>query len=1187
MSRKLKELEQRKHVLQRPYMYIGKCDQLTKKKMTLNNSLTFETVKLTYSPLLLKLFDEAITNATDNALLKLTKLITISIFDESIKIKNDGENFEIKKEESPVDHVLRYIPETAFSRFNSSGNYDDDIKRNYNGVNGVGIKLVNVFSKLFKLNIVSKNKHYIQTFKNSLEIIEPPEISETSESDYVEIEFYPDFKIPLLKGITIFQHIPLLLKRIYEASLICKIKLNIDTEKLKLKHVFNKIEPFEFYKNYLSSFNSSVSSDDAFKFNSQISDDISFQIYFNVVPNKGKILTYVNYIETPDNGTHYKFIMKQLKELYQKKYKTELNTNYIMGYINILIPNPTFDSQAKTRLSNKIEPKNINPSFTKFINNFVLNSGINNIKKKTRKTNSKVLIEKLIDAEDAIKQDGSCILFICEGNSAAGMVDNAFKYLSHQKYGRYALTGKILNVAKNTVDKTKLNKVISELCQSIGLEIGQKYDSTSNLRYGKVICVKDADTDGSDIMGLCINLFYEHFKELLELDFFYEFITPVLQIHDNKICKEVKYENKKKKRNDNDIIPLEFYSFPEYEEYLKTNNYTPKKDSITYLKGLASITVQDAARYFQNFDKYLIRISPDETSDEYMNLAFGKKQEDNRKKWVERCTPTTYLPRDPNKDVLISDFIERDLVCFAYDDCSRSLINVIDGLKTSQRKILYTILHTSKPYLKRKVFELAAETTQFSTYLHGDMSLNEAIFGMMNDFTESNNLPLLSYDGQIGHRGDGGKYHGASRYVYVKLNKITRFIFPKEDDVLLKQVVIEGKSCEPYYYIPIIPMSLINGALGIGTGFKCDIPIFDYNYIIDYLIEKLEFNLEKKKETLKNEEKKKEKSESDNEKETSKFSKPFNPNLLYPGFKGTFEEVYDKYGNLKGYNTFGIYEYIIPPKLTGRYKCEWIGQDKTNPFDYSSVFLKITEFPLGPTTMKENIRKKVVKLAKEQKEKVKEKPKETKTKFNPNIKIEDIIDNSISGQKQLGTHDEYELIIKISKPEGVLEDEIKEFVNKKIYSNKSFLSVNSMFCFNKDCQIRHFPTVQSIFTHYYNVRLDLYKQRKQKLLNDIYELIEKTSNKMKFIKLVVDGKIEIRKVKKSDLIESIKANGLLYPEELIKIETYKYTKEEIEKLKNEIKDLIDKYQTLSDTSIYKIWMDELIKLKEVLKENGY
>ena len=64
---------------------------------------------------------------------------------------------------------------------------------------------------------------------------------------------------------------------------------------------------------------------------------------------------------------------------------------------------------------------------------------------------------------------------------------------------------------------------------------------------------------------------------------------------------------------------------------------------------------------------------------------------------------------------------------------------------------------------------------------------------MMNDFTESNNLPLLDYDGQIGHRADGGKNHGAPRYVYVKLHKISRFIFPKEDDELLKRVELEGK----------------------------------------------------------------------------------------------------------------------------------------------------------------------------------------------------------------------------------------------------------------------------------------------------------------------------------------------------------------------------------------------------------
>ena len=1160
---KITELEQKQQVLKRPHMYIGKCENYTKDKTVIsisdleNKQLKFSTEKITVSPLFMKLFDEALTNATDHALRKYTKLINITINDESIKIKNDGPNFEIKEKVSPVDKVSRYIPETAFSRFNSSSNYDDTKQRNFNGTNGVGIKLVNVFSSKFILNINSKGKHYYQLFENNISKINKPIITETKENDYVEIEYFPDKK--RFKDITISSQLNLMLKRIFESSMICKITLEVNTTEHHYKHIFPKIEPIEFYKIWNSSQpqpqkQETNYSKELFSFNGKLTNDTSMFVFLNVVPNKGKIISYINFIETPEHGTHVKLVLNSIKEEFTKKFKTEFNKNYISGCIMFNCSNPEFSSQAKEKYISKI-PKITNESFNDFIKTFVNTSGINNIKKKVRTKAQKVILDKLIDAEDAIKYDGSCVLFVCEGNSAAGMVDNAFEFIGHKKYGRYALTGKILNVSKQTTDKTITNKVISELLQVMGLTIGQEVNDVSNLRYGKVICVKDADTDGSDIMALCINVFYQHFKELLHLDFFYEFITPVLQIHDNKVCK-----SEVKQRSD-DIIPLEFYSFPEYEQYIKNNNYTPKKEQITYLKGLASITVKDAARYFSNFNKYLIHIMPDENSDEKMNLAFGKKQEDNRKLWVERCGPETYLPRDPNKPIKISDFIEYDLVNYAYDDCDRSLINVIDGLKTSQRKILYTAFHMKQPYVKRKVFELGAETTGFATYLHGDASLNETIFGMMNDFTESNNIPLLDYDGQIGHRSDGGKNHGAPRYVYVKLHKISRFIFPKEDDELLKRVELEGKICEPYYYVPIIPMCLINGALGIGTGFKCDIPSFDYNDIIEYLLKILSIKLENTTNNLKNEMKSEMKNDSKNNVNQNVNDIPFSPKLMYPGYKGTFEKTE------KGYVSTGVYEYFVPERNTGRYRSEWYGKDKKDPFKYSYVFVRITEFPIGNCMM--NVWKKLVSLAKE--------------KYDKNtIHIDDVYNDSILGQKQRGTYDQYNIIVKINNPPNTDPEEVKAYF-EKIYKNSNLLSTNSMYCFNKDCQIRYFKTIKDIFIHFYKVRLNLYNIRKQKQLETLLDTINRISNKMKFVKLVVKNIIEIKKVKRENLINDILKNNLKNPEELIKIPTYQYTEEEIEKLKNEIKDLINEYNRIKNTSIYKMWIDDINKLKEELK----
>jgi DNA topoisomerase-2 len=159
---------------------------------------------------------------------------------------------------------------------------------------------------------------------------------------------------------------------------------------------------------------------------------------------------------------------------------------------------------------------------------------------------------------------------------------------------------------------------------------------------------------------------------------------------------------------------------------------------------------------------------------------------------------------------------------------------MMDGLKTSQRKILYSAFKKNLTS-KIKVAQFSGYVSEKSGYHHGEQSLNGAIVNMAQDFVGSNNINLLLPEGQFGSRAGGGKDSASERYIFTLLNPITRKLFIKDDDKILKYLDDDGYIVEPQYYIPIIPMILVNGASGIGTGFSTDIPCFNPKEIVTYI----------------------------------------------------------------------------------------------------------------------------------------------------------------------------------------------------------------------------------------------------------------------------------------------------------------------------------------------------------------
>ena len=180
----------------------------------------------------------------------------------------------------------------------------------------------------------------------------------------------------------------------------------------------------------------------------------------------------------------------------------------------------------------------------------------------------------------------------------------------------------------------------------------------------------------------------------------------------------------------------------------------------------------------------------------------------------------------PGERVSYEDFVNRDLIHFSNYNLERSIPNIVDGLKTSQRKILFSAF---KRNLRSeiRVAQLAGYVSEHSGYHHGEASLNDTIVGMAQDFVGSNNVAWLVPQGQFGTRLEGGKDSASPRYIHTYLQPYVSSLVPSDDFDCLNYRDDDGVLVEPDWYCPILPMILINGCRGIGTGYSTFIPSYN------------------------------------------------------------------------------------------------------------------------------------------------------------------------------------------------------------------------------------------------------------------------------------------------------------------------------------------------------------------------
>ena len=1092
------KVTQYEHILKRPDSYIGSIE-FQKERLWVYNSesekLEFREVK--YVPGLFKIFDEILVNAADNYQNdKTMKYIKVDIdrTHNRIKIKNGGRGIPISIHKT----YNMYVPQLIFGNLLTSSNYNDNVKKVTGGRNGYGAKLTNIYSKTFIVETAFKEtgKKYYQKFYNNMLKFNEPEIEDYSKDDFTCITFEPDlarFGMDELDDdiVALFE------KRVFDMAGITpkSVSVYLNGKKLKVKN-------FEDYiRMYL----------DASKEEDEIDPPIVYEsphprweVGMSLSESQFQQVSFVNAISTTKGGKHVDYCVEKIIKVIQEKIsKKEKNLNikpqhikqHLWIFVNCLIENPVFSSQTKETLTSKKEDFGSEFEFSDTFLKNVLKTNIverclryaktreeeKNLRKLnsgTKKTARLIGIEKLDDANWAgTKNSSKCTLILTEGDSAKSLAMAGIEVVGRDAFGCFPLRGKLLNVRECSTQKILKNQEIQYLMKILGIKVGETYTDVKSLRYGSILIMTDQDVDGSHIKGLIINFIHTFWPSLIKLNgFMRQFITPILKASKGK---EV----------------ISFYTIPEYEEWVKSKKKQLKGWKIKYYKGLGTSSNKEAQEYFANIQRHRIDFEyKGEKDDESIDMAFNKKKTEERKNWLMNFDPNTPpLNLDVSK-ISYDKFINRELILFSLYDNQRSIPSVCDGLKPSERKILYGCF---KKNLREeiKVAQLVGYISEHTAYKHGEQSLAGTIVAMAQNFVGSNNINLLMPNGQFGTRNKGGKDCASSRYIFTELNKVTRHLFNQNDSPLMDYIFEEGQKIEPKWYLPIIPMILVNGCEGIGTGWRSQLPCFNPHEIIKSLKSKLQGN---------------------------NFIK-IEP--WYKGYQGEIKENPQNKGN-----------YIV----TGKY--HW---DENN-----SRKVIITEIPIKTWTenykyfLQELMGIEIISRNNDESKNKKKGRNKSKDKSS------DEEDKSKKKKKEIIVEDirENQKYNRVCFEVTLLEEYAEKFKNNdelfiKTFNLQSNINIKNMVLFSPEGKLKKYNTIEEILQTFYDLRLTYYQLRKDYMISVLKKEVATLSNKARFIKMVIEDELIIKKKKRILLVNEL--YDLKFDTQTMLNEKKQKTKEEI------------------------------------------
>ena len=1165
IAQKFKSKNPREHILDSPGMWIGSIEPSNCQEYIYNETTKRMELKTICVPHgLYKIFDEAIVNAFDHfkrldvddtVANKVTYIkVWLDDIDNSITIENDGIGLDVTIHPDSTnengDNI--YVPELVFSTVFSSSNYDDkqgDLEEKeemegklWGGKHGIGIKATNIFSSEFELETVdsTRKKKYVQLFQDNMSEIFEPEITNYRGKSYTKVRFIPDyarFGIDGLKG----DILDLIKTRVYELAGNSTEELDIwlNDERIRIKN-------FEDYATmYLG----------AKKDNPRLyikPNDRWEVIVAQSFSQKMEQISMVNFIKTrSDKGKHIEHVLNTVAKAIQTymknkaRSKVDLPLNVIKDNIFLIIrcfiEDPDFDSQKKDEFTTPITKFNKNKqikfsiteeqtkkiiSTTKIVeaaqrlNKFKASETVKN--DKVRKTSNIRGIDKYEHAKFAgTRQSIDCTLCVCEGDSAKTCLMSGRNVLKGDYFGIFPLKGKPLNTFEKTPVEIDKNDELSNVRKIMGLQYGKVYDDLSELNYGNILILTDQDEDGAHIKGLFIYFIKEFWPSLLQHEGFIRVMTtPLLQLI--KGDKLIEFENKMA-----------------YEQWLEqaTDEHTWEHK---FIKGLGGLETDDCVRLFSAYNDRYISFNWTDFSADALDLGFHKKKADDRKVWLGGYDRNIILDTT-DRNTTFEDFINKDLIHFSTYDNERSIPSAIDGQKTSMRKILHTCL-TRKYKSNTKVISIGGAVIEHSLYHHGDASLYQTIIGLAQDYVGSNNINLLHPGGQMGSRLMGGKDFASPRYVETYIEPITMKLIREEDIYVLPYRYEQGQRIEPDYYIPIIPLILVNGMEGIGTGYNTAIPAHNPLDIIDNV-----------RRYINNE--------------------PLE--IIYPWYRGFCGTIRPSESVMSGEQV---------------HKFESLGI-----WSLRSGKLIIDELPISvwTTDYKAHLESLMEDPSKN------DDKKDAKGKGRGKKKVDQKIIVSYDDSKNTDTKIHIEIRLTPAAYEMFENNEEKMIDVMNLRSKPKRLNLNNMNMFNEDLQLKRYANPEEIFTEFCEIRRLYYQKRKDHLIRKLEREVSMADARARFILDFIEKRIEL--IHKEDEEIQQQLIDLEYPKygkiDLFTLEeskpTYDYlldmpmrslTQRKIDNLRRDIEDKTAEAEKMKVIDMDQVWLTELDELEA---EYGY
>ena len=1147
MASNYKKLTQREHILQLPDTYIGSRDSHRESRWIWSQETgRMEWRDVAMNPGLFKIFDELIVNALDHVVRQKTaakdKQVTclrVTLTPTMFSVYNDGEGIPVATH--PEYKVM--VPELIFGHLLTSSNYDETEEKVVGGKNGYGAKLTNIYSRSFTVRTIdsSSGQLYEQTFKDNMSVVGTPVVKKSKKTAYTEITSYPDVERFFGAGI---KEIPsdmldVLRTRVADASALAaahgvKVYFATDPDGSAIRI------PVASFEQYVRLFIEEGGKVPVFYERCgprwEVAAVLTRHLHADSLPDDRHI-SFVNGIFTRRGGKHVDAVARSVLGTFcdgpgkKLELKPAQLKDAVTFFVNATITNPSFDSQAKETLTT---PAAKFGSVFKVSDAFVtrlakegglldeaqavLDARLSREAKKTdgRKAATVRGIPKLEDATWAgTGKSSECTLILTEGDSAASTAISGLKVVGRERYGVFPLKGKILNVKDATLEKKNNNEELTRIKRILGLEHGRKYKDIKQLRYGRVMIMTDQDVDGSHIKGLLINLFHTEWPELLHLGFLCCLMTPLLKATRGATV-------------------LCFYSESEYEQWLSTQSDSGKW-KIKYYKGLGTSTATEAREYFESMNT--LRFQWDDAADGNIDLAFNKKRADDRKGWLSTYDRERHLVAPPGgADVSYTSFINDELIHFSNADNMRSLPHMMDGLKTSQRKILWAARKRNL-VSEIKVAQLAGYVSETASYHHGEVSLTAAIVGMAQNFVGSNNINLLAPNGQFGTRLHGGSDAASPRYIFTALEPIVATILSKADDTGLKWMEDDGVTVEPEYYMPVLPMLLVNGAIGIGTGFSTEVLPYSPNELVDALRSRLL-------------------GASDDL--TSLILAPH-----WDGFKGTVTMSAD----YKSVVTRGLYQFL----------------------DDDTHRVRITELPVGTWTKdyKEFLELMMTEPAENGKKVKAVKP--VKAGKAASVKSGSS-DRFLRSFQEAYNDVDVDFILQL---EPDVYDEARAFpaeFEKKFKLSSSF-RLSNMVAFDVDCKIRRFKSVGEILETFYVARIGGYTTRKMNELARLDSEIVELDARVRFVRAVVEGHLVVANAEDEDLLAGLQGlelpplsggEGLKGYEYLLRMRVDRLKAKAVAELEADLAAVRVTRDTLAAMAPEKLWLNDLDVFSESL-----